>query len=141
MKAKGTSRRIVPVSVAATVCFVLLATFELMVFGGVFQVKASVVRQVAPWAYEPFLKLTGEHPETNPALLQNEAPDETKKGVSASSMATVAGFRPEELSIELDTDGFETNTVPESGRPTDAGRDAEQDAEDPVPMEEIVPVG
>jgi len=71
-----------------------------VITGGV-EIKASTVKRVAPFAYEPFLKLMGEHPSMISSRMA------AKKNVSAepesdSGVATIAGFRPEELSVKID---------------------------------------
>ena len=58
------SRRIVPVSAFVLVLLVILVVCEALVIGGSLEVKASSIAKVAPWAYEPFLRLVGEHPDS-----------------------------------------------------------------------------
>lgn len=57
------SRRIVPMSMAALVVTVLLVLFEGLTLGHALEVDASVIARIAPWAYEPFLRVVGEHPD------------------------------------------------------------------------------
>jgi len=54
---KKESRRRVPVSAIAIAVFVLLVVFEVLVIGGALEIKSSTVARIAPWAYEPFLRL------------------------------------------------------------------------------------
>jgi len=81
------SRRIVPVSAVAMAAFALLVVFEALVIGGALEVKASVVAKLAPWAYEPFLKLVGEHPDSIPRKHAVDGTEET-----TSSADVLAGF-------------------------------------------------
>ena len=141
---KKQSRRRVPVSAVTMVAVLILVFFEVLVIGGVFSVKASTVARIAPWAYEPFLRLVGEHPESE----RLQARSRKEQGVDASSgMASIAGLNTEGVIIELGApvdEGGEvspdaerspesaTNTVPEGASVTN-----------PVPERsgEVVPVG
>ena len=103
MKPLGT-RRIVPVSAITIVAFSVLGVFELIVISGGLQLKASTVKKVAPWFHGTFIRLVGEHPDTRPewSVAKRQAEEVTAKPDSASAMATVAGFSPGELSVEIE---------------------------------------
>jgi len=75
---KKESRRRVPVSAIAIAVFVLLVVFEVLVIGGALEIKSSTVARIAPWAYEPFLRLVGEHPESD--TMKESAQDRTAQG-------------------------------------------------------------
>ncbi len=130
-------KRVVPVSVATLACFALLAVFQLFVLAGGPLTRAATVKRFAPWAYEPFLRLTGEHPDTRPAW--SMAGEKAEKGErSASAMADVAGIRPED-SVVVE------NPLLEPTRPADepeivipAPTSTNQPA---APIDEDVPVG
>ncbi len=99
---KKESRRRVPVSVVAMAAIALLFVLEGLVIGGAFGVKAATVARIAPWAYEPFLRLVGEHPESA-ALKESIGDQKEDEARSPSGMASVAGFNADELVIDLDT--------------------------------------
>lgn len=105
------TRRIVPMSVLAIVVFIVLGVFELLIIGGVLELNAATVKRVAPWAYEPFLKLVGEHPDLN---MEAAAPQEEGKGRSGeiSAIGSVAGFGTEEISVGVDTNFTKPVDVP-----------------------------
>ena len=88
------TRRIVPMAYVATTGVVILVVFELLIILGAFELKPATVANVAPWAYEPFLKLIGEHPDS-----KSKEPEEV---AATNKVVTVAGFSPEELSVTLD---------------------------------------
>jgi hypothetical protein len=143
---KKESRRIVPVSTLAIAAFALLVVFEGLVIGGVFEVKASTVARIAPWAYEPFLRLVGEHPESKTRNESVGGEKEEDAGVP-SGMASVAGFNPDDLVIELDAEIEEAvevdfEAVLPDGSPSNAVP-VESPITNPVPdhSADVVPVG
>lgn len=143
---KKESRRIVPVSAVAIAVFAVLVIFEALVIGGVFEVKAATVARIAPWAYEPFLRLVGEHPGSK--TLKRSVRGWKEDGAGApSGMASVAGFNSEGLIVDLDaeieedvevgsetafSDGNTSNAVPAGSSSTN-----------PIPDRtgDVVPVG
>jgi len=142
---KKESRRRVPVSAIAIAVFVLLVVFEVLVIGGALEIKSSTVARIAPWAYEPFLRLVGEHPESD--TMKESAQDRTAQGGDTpSGMAAVAGFNPDGLIIDLDTqpeesDGGDTETnlpdeTPSNAVPAEAITNTVPDH-----PEQVVPVG
>ncbi len=58
------TRRITPVATIAAFVVVVVLGLELLVVSGVLELRAGTVAKYAPWAYEPFLKLVGEHPDS-----------------------------------------------------------------------------
>ena len=139
---KKESRRRVAVSTIAMAAIALLVVFEVLVIGGGFGIKAATVARIAPWAYEPFLWLVGEHPESKG--LKESVGNQKEDGAGASSgMASVAGFNPDELIIDLDAqieeggdvapeavlpDGNLSNTVPVGSSSTNPIPDRSGDA-------------
>ena len=143
---KKESRRIVPLSAVAIAAFIMLVVFEVLIIGGVVGVKASAVARIAPWAYEPFLRLVGEHPEsaTSKESAGNQKEDETNR---SSGLASVAGFNPDALVIELDVPPEEGgDVVPEAIRPDGGLSNAVPTGSSitnsvPERLEDVVPVG
>ena len=139
---KKESRRIVPLSVVAIAAFAVLIVCQVLVIGGVFELKASTVARIAPWAYEPFLRLVGEHPESQ--TLKDSAGEQAGQGTDAlSGMASIAGLDPDGVSIdaaaqdegtddagsgELLPAGSESNAVPAGSLQTNAVPDQTGDA-------------
>ena len=141
---KKESRRRVPVSAVTMAAVVLLVFLEILVIGGVFSVKASTVARIAPWAYEPFLKLVGEHPDSE----RWKARSRNEQEVAASSgMASVAGLNTEGVIIELATTANQSGEVtPEAQLPAANPSNAVPEGAavtNPVPErpENVVPVG
>ena len=147
---KEASRRIVPESVAALVVVGLLGLFELLVLFGALEVNGASVAAVAPWAYEPFCKLVGEHSaqlkqREDLALFTVDVEDDEQKPSDASgegesvfqlaitneSFSTVFEDESEPQAWpawadEIDWDeNLSTNSVPD----------------EPLEPEEIIPVG
>lgn len=92
-------RRVVPVSMVMTTLFSILGVLQISVIAGGLEVKSATVQKVAPWAYEPFLKLVGEHPDQ---LRYKVKQSEEDAESSNSGITTIAGFAPGELGIELE---------------------------------------
>jgi len=142
---KKESRRRVPVSAIAIAVFVLLVVFEVLVIGGALEIKSSTVARIAPWAYEPFLRLVGEHPESD--TMKESAQDRTAQGGDTpSGMAAVAGFNPDGLIIDLDTQPEESAAADaETNLPDETPSNAvpAEAITNPVPdhPEQVVPVG
>lgn len=140
------SRRIVPSSAIATVLFVLLFIIELLVICGILEVRTSTIERIAPWAYKPFTKLTGEHLDSG---VQNISDVEEEKDESGdiSGLGAVAGFGSDAVVVEVDTNAvvpeyapLETETIPaatEQEEPTDN----QSTNPPPAKPEDVVPVG
>ena len=92
-----TARRIVPISIVTMIVFGLMALFQIFVITGGYELEAATVKKAAPWAYESFLKLTGEHPDTRPEWIKE------KKAVNPEiDMITIGGIRPEDISVTIE---------------------------------------
>ncbi|HSR88451.1 MAG TPA: hypothetical protein VLL07_05815 [Pontiella sp.] len=141
---KKESRRIVPLSAVAVAAFAILIVFQALVIGGVFNLKASTVARIAPWAYEPFLRLVGEHPESE--TMKGSISNPAEQGTDAlSGMASVTDFDPDGLTIDAEAEqgggtgsgglmpvDSRTNTVPVESPETNSV---------PEPSGEVMPVG
>lgn len=134
MKNHDSRRRVLVSKIAA---FVMGITFVLegMIIFGALQVDSATIARVAPWAYEPFLKLVGEHPSSQSHLLPDEAGSQ-----NADTMGVMSGFNADTLleeTNELDTGREDdlpgkpeqSTTIPEVEEPQDNG------------AEETLPVG
>ncbi len=102
-------RRIVPASTVAIVAFSVLVLFELTFFSGAIEMKASTVKKVAPWFHGTFLRMMGEDSNGQATSVVPKAAAETPK--EASGVATVAGFAPEELAVEIKVDELPASDV------------------------------
>jgi len=91
-------RRINPVSHVAAAAVLLVFLFEVFFLSGVLGTEAETVRQHAPWAYEYFLRLTGEDlsSEPYPAVIQVKKPEEKRQ--IKSTVEQVAGLLLQEQS-------------------------------------------
>lgn len=105
-------KRVVRITAVASLIFAALLIFELFVICGGLDVKASVIRKHAPWAYEPFLKLVGEHPDQFSLWGISSRDTEAVDVETPDPMTTIAGINPDQLSVTLEAvEG--TNTVVE----------------------------
>lgn len=64
---KQNTRRINPVGQVTFIAVVVLIVFEVLIVCGAFELQPQTVEKHAPWAYEPFLRLIGEHPDSTPS--------------------------------------------------------------------------
>ena len=96
---------------------ILLVVFEFLVIFGALELKAQTVAKYAPWAYEPFLRLVGEHPESAPRWASIEETEE-KESVEAT-VAGVTGLEPSAIPILIETDDamLATNLILEATVP------------------------
>ncbi len=130
------SRRIVPVSIIALIVIGVLFLFETLVVGGVFEVKASTVAKVAPWAYEPFLKMIGEHPDSYRQRQEVQSVNEPRP--ETSTLDLLKGLNPVVPASETnDWSGSQPDSGLEQGN---AEPPESKDPEKPV-KKEVVPVG
>lgn len=128
-------RRVAPTGWMAVIGIGLLVGFELLIMGGALELRSSTVAKYTPWAYEPFLKLVGEHPDS--AIVTEESlTDEPAKDESFSGIAGVAGISSEEINLDLNLDVSED---PETII-TEPGEELTDPAPDDEPKE-VVPVG
>jgi hypothetical protein len=133
MKSKE-SRRLVPVAFVAVVTFAVVFVCEALVIGGVFEMRSSTVAKVAPWAYEPFLRLVGEHPDSNWQGPPSPGPQEARSEMTTLDM--VKGLRPD-AAVE------ETNGIPEvePALEPEAEKPAATAETPAAPAKKVVPVG
>jgi len=135
---KKESRRIVPISIVTSTLVLLLAVFELLLIGGVLEIRAATVARIAPWACEPFLKLVGEHPDSG--ANKNKSKEAPEPASPSSAMDIISGFSADVLLAE-------TNAVPDTtGIEAAAATNGSPAVEVPMvetnaPPKEIVPVG
>ncbi len=142
---KRETRRLNPVAHITLAAVVVLVVFEALVIFGALELRAQTVAKYAPWAYEPFLKLVGEHPESTPHWATIEEPEEDK-GVE-STVASVTGLEPSAIPVLIETNEsvLFTNLILEATVPLEV-------EPDPIPvaaptnapeggLQEIVPVG
>lgn len=133
------SRRIVPIAVVTIILFFLMIVFQVFVIAGGYELEASTVKKVAPWAYIPFIKLVGEHPDTRPEWATEQ---ETKTKEEKQDVITFAGFRPESIPVTIDVDPLPaTNVVLESTVPVEEPQRAVTNDLPVSKSEEVVPVG
>jgi hypothetical protein len=125
-------RRFVPISITVITCIALLGVLQLFVVTGGLEIKSSWVQQKMPWAYEPYLRLVGEHPDAIASRLEMD--QATKEQESSSGIGAIAGFAPEDLGVSLDN----TTEMPTNGvivEPSSPVQDApEEDPADAVPV-------
>lgn len=76
--AKLETRRVNPIAHVTFVAVAILIFFEVLIVFGVFELRSQTVAKYAPWAYEPFLRLVGEHPESAPRWASIDKPKETE---------------------------------------------------------------
>lgn len=142
---KQEKRRINPIAQITLTAVVVLVIFEFLVIFGALELKAQTVAKYAPWAYEPFLRLVGEHPESAPRWASVEEADE-EETVDAAVVG-VTGLEPSAIPVLVETDEavLATNlaleaTVPLEVEPEPTPVDVPTNR--PVDeSQEIVPVG
>ena len=122
------SRRIVPIALFVKVLFGVLILIEALLISGVFQLRASTVARVAPWATEPFLKLVGEHPDS-PGFRQRQEEQQASAADSQSTMEIIAGFDPDAL-IEDDSDDPAVSEEPAE----ESGDESVEEVDDDIPV-------
>lgn len=120
---KQETRRRNPVARIALVAVLILIVFEALVIFGALELNAQAVAKYAPWAYEPFLRLVGEHPESTARQAVVEESDEA--ATDESTTADVTGLDPSAIPALIETN----ETVP---GPVAAPEDE---------LQEVVPVG
>jgi hypothetical protein len=97
------TRRINPISHVATLAVLLLIVFEVLIIFGALELKAQTVAKYVPWAYEPFLRLVGEHPESAPRWAMVEEPEEFEPVEPVVS--GVSGLDPSAIPVLMGTNG------------------------------------
>jgi len=120
----------------AFIAVLAVGVFEVAVMCGVLELRAQTVAKYAPWAYEPFLRLIGEHPESSPRWAEVEQEKKSAEPQTVNPVG-VAGLVPEEP---------ETNRV-ESAAPVVIEPSVPKASDAPSPntpavsSEAVVPVG
>lgn len=109
---KRNTRRINPVAHFATLAVTALVVFEVLVMAGALELKAQTVAKYAPWAYEPFLKLVGEHPDSAPRLAVVQEDEDAD--ISTLALTGLGDFPPEAIPVLAETNETERaeNIVP-----------------------------
>jgi hypothetical protein len=136
-------RRIVPVSLITLILFGLMAVFQFFVIGGGYELEASTVKKNAPWAYESFLKMVGEHPDTRPEWA---AHNKTQDKVERADAIKIGGFSPEAIPVTIDVEplpessGIIEPTKPQAEPETIIPVSVPEEESDPEPGK-AVPVG
>lgn len=139
------TRRINPIAHIALVAVVILIVFEGFVIFGALEMKAQTVARYAPWAYEPFLKLVGEHFESAPrwAVVDDSEEDKLIDAVGVN----VTGLNPSAIPVLIETNEMvlATNLVIEATVPLEVKPEpipvVTPTNESPAKPEEMVPVG
>lgn len=139
------TRRVNPISHFATLAVLLLIIFEVSIICGALELKAQTIAKYAPWAYEPFLKLVGEHPESAPRWATVDEPEESES--SESVVSSVTGMEASTIPVLMGSNGIAmaSNVVLEATVPLEI-------TPEPIPVtgptnapktdaEAIVPVG
>ncbi|MEI6891805.1 MAG: hypothetical protein V5783_06495 [Pontiella sp.] len=91
------TRRVVPISIITLICVGILAIFQVLILTGAYQIKTATVKKMAPWLYEPFRKLVGEHPSSRPMPMAKQGETSVPAGITG-----IVGITPEELSVTLE---------------------------------------
>jgi hypothetical protein len=139
------TRRINPVAHVATCAVAVLIALECLMIFGVLELEARTVARYAPWAYESFLKLVGEHPESMPRWVSIEEPEDKEAGESA--VAEAAGIELSAIPLLIDTNEAAgvTNPAPDEALPTELVPATSPSTSPAAPREveptEIEPVG
>jgi hypothetical protein len=131
---KAETRRVVPISTITLICIVVLSLFQMVFLFGAYEIKTTTVKSSAPWFYWTFRRLVGETAANRRslAIAGTEEP--------STDFATVAGFKPEELSIQIED---VENPVLETKAPDEGAPDTVIPASQPEaePVDENEPVG
>ena len=126
--AKLETRRINPIAHVTLVVVTLVVVFELLMIGGILELKSATVAKYAPWAYEPFLKLVGEHPDSVARWAPVEETEVSDGDILSDGLP--------DLPVTNDTTSA-TNAAPEpEPPPVDAPTNMP-----PADPEEFIPVG
>jgi len=131
---KSESRRTVPISAITLLAIVALLSFEGLVIGGAFEVRAATIARMAPWAYEPFLRLVGEHPDS---FRHRQYAGDEKQSIENDTAGDAGGFDIEPLLMDT---GPETVPEPDSVAEETPAQPPENILPE-QPREDEVPVG
>jgi hypothetical protein len=137
---KSEKRRINPLAKVATCAVVVLLILEGLVIGGAFELKSQTVAKYAPWAYESFLRLVGEHPESSSRWVEVEEPAEESSKKTEEGLINASGLEPSIIPVLMATNAVLEPSVPmeviPEPIPVTVPTNAPQNA-----IEEVIPVG
>ena len=142
---KQETRRRNPIGHITLVLVVLLIGFEILVISGMFELKAQTVAKYAPWAYEPFLRLVGEHPESTPRWISVEETDVAES--VELDVANITGLEPSAIPMLIETNEavLATNLILEATVPVEVEPEPLPDAaltnSPSAELKEVEPVG
>ena len=135
-------RRINPIAHVATLAVLILLIFEGLMIGGVFELRSRTVAKYTPWAYEPFLRLVGEHPDSSPRFVVVEEEKEDSKTIIPGGL-DISGLESTAIPVLISTNDtmMVTNsanelTIPREPVPADPPTNVPTESDD-----QIVPVG
>ena len=117
-------KRRVPLARLAAIVVALLVAAEALVIAGVLEMRAGTVAKHAPWAFEPFLRLVGEHPESMPRRAAAVEEGGADPAGSDSAIARIAGFRPDEIPVQLGTNLLPATEAMDPAGPTEPAGEA-----------------
>lgn len=137
-------RRRNPLAKVAVLVVLVLLVIECGVMFGVYELQGKTVAKYAPWAYEPFLRLVGEHPDSTPRGAAIE--EEKKRYRPVSAVADLGGIAPTAFESMIDTNApLATNVILEASIPIETDVEPEPvttlPESTPAEVEEAVPVG
>lgn len=119
-----------PIAHITLLFVVLLFIFEASVIAGIFELKAQTVAKYAPWAYEPYLRLIGEHPDSTPRWVTVEETEE--EPAEEIAIANMTGLEPSAIPVLVETNEavLATNLILEASVPLEV---------EPEPLPVIMP--
>ncbi len=136
------TRRVNPIARITVFIVALLIVFEVLIICGAMGLKTNTVAKYTPWAYESFLKLVGEHPESTPRRASIE---ETKESSAELSEINVTGLAPSSIPLLVEAHEAQpvTNTILEATLPiaTEINSDVLSTNTPVATPLEILPVG
>ena len=132
---KVESRRVAPIGWVTTIVVLILFAFELLMMFGAIELRAATVAKYAPWAYEPFLKLVGEHPDSAPVAVKQKSKKGPTKKSELLDIIDVTGISAEAIKVDLDID------VPEPAERAVLEPVVEPEPEPAKDPKDVVPVG
>ena len=139
------ARRVNPIAHVTAFAVTVLIVFEITVIAGILELEAQTVAKYTPWAYEPFLRLVGEHPESAQRWAAIEEPGENDD--AGSAVAAAAGLELSAIPLLTGTNGTaaSANPVPDADLESEVVPEAQPETSpDVTPKtapEEVEPVG
>lgn len=134
---KNESHRVNPVGHVALIAVLILLGFQLLAILGAVELKSGTVAKVAPWAYEPFLRLVGEHPDSKPRWASVEEADQP--ATSSTDVVALTGLESSAIPLLIETNAAaqSANTILEATTPLDV---EEGSATTNIPAEKLLDV-